>query len=81
MDYVEQCPHCGGVIVEKAVKEVIHSGTNTAFLTVTAGVCLHCGERLYTPALIKRFEQVEVQLKHQDTRTFQKVGETFQVVA
>jgi len=81
MKYVEKCPHCGGTIIEKEVKEVLSGGTNTAFLTVKAGVCLHCGERLYTPETIRRFEYIVTQLEHEKTDEFQIVGKSFQVVS
>jgi len=79
MDYVEKCPRCGGQVVEKEVKEVLWGGNNTAFLTVRAGVCLHCAERLYTPDTIKRFEEVEAKLKQKSTAEFRPVGRSFEV--
>ncbi len=79
--YVEKCTHCGGQVIEKEVKEVLSGGTNTAFLTVKAGVCLHCGERLYTPETSRRFEYIVTQLKYQQTDEFQLVGKSFQVVS
>ncbi len=81
MKYVEKCPHCGGQVIEKEVKEVLSGGSNTAFLTVKAGVCIHCGERLYTPETIRRFEDIAAQLEHQQTNEFQPVGKSFQVVS
>ena len=81
MSYVEKCPHCGGQVVEKEVTEVLSGGVNTAFLTVKAGVCLHCGERLYTPEMIRRFEDIVTQLERQQTDELQLVGKSFQVVS
>lgn len=79
MNYVKQCPVCGGPVFEKEVKEVLSGGINTAFIKVKVGVCLHCGERLYKPETIKRFEEIEAKLESQDTSEFQPVGKSFQV--
>ena len=80
MTFVEKCPRCGGAIIEKRVREVLYGGTNTAFLTVEAGVCLRCGERLYTPETVRRFEEIEAKLEQQNTDDFQQVGRSFQAV-
>lgn len=80
MKYVKQCPTCGGQVIEKEVTEVLSGGINTAFLTVKVGVCLHCGERLYTSETVRRFEEIEAKLKRQETSDFQPVGKSFQVV-
>ena len=77
MKYPEKCPRCGGEVVEKEVKEVLQGGNHTALLTVHAGICLHCGERLYTPETVRQFEKIEEKLKQQDTESFQVVGTTF----
>ena len=79
MDYVKKCPICGGPVCEKEVKEVLSGGMNTAFIKVKVGVCFHCGERLYKPETIKRFEEIEAKLKSQDTSEFQPIGKSFQV--
>ena len=80
MKYIEKCPHCGAKVVEREVEEILSGGNNTAFLTVKAGVCLHCGERLYTPETVRRFGEIEAKLEHQDTSDFQPIGKSFQVV-
>jgi YgiT-type zinc finger domain-containing protein len=81
MNYVKQCPHCGGEVIEKSVLEVLRGGMNTAFLTVQAGVCRHCGERLFTPATVQQFERIEAKLEQQQTEEFQLVGRAFQAAA
>jgi YgiT-type zinc finger domain-containing protein len=79
MKYVEKCPRCGGQVVEKQVKEVLCGGNHTAFLTIQAGVCLHCGERFYTPETVRQFEEIEAKLEKQETDGFQTVGKSFSV--
>lgn len=79
MKYVEKCPRCAGVVVEKEVTEVLSGGVNTAFLKVKVGVCLLCGERLYTPEVVKQYEQIEAKLEKQETADFQPVGQSFEV--
>ena len=80
MKYVEKCPICGGQVIEKEVTEVLSGGINTAFIRVKAGVCLHCGERLYTPETVRRFEEIRAKLERQETAEFQRLGKSFQVV-
>ncbi|MBS1249696.1 MAG: hypothetical protein MAG431_01277 [Chloroflexi bacterium] len=79
MSYVKKCPRCGGDVIKKEVKEVLYGGVNTAILNVKVGVCLLCGERLYTPDLVRQFETIERKLELQETKDFQKVGQSFQV--
>ena len=79
MKYLKKCPSCGGQIVEKEVTEILSGGINTAFVKVKAGVCLRCGERLYTPDTIKRFEEIESKLERKETSEFKPVGKSFQV--
>jgi YgiT-type zinc finger domain-containing protein len=79
MRYIKKCPHCSGEIIEKNVTEVLYGGIHTAFLTVTAGICLRCGERLYTPEIIRQFEEIESKLEHHDVSDFQQVGKSFQI--
>jgi YgiT-type zinc finger domain-containing protein len=81
MKYVEKCPQCGGHVIEKEIREILSGGTNTAFFTVQAGVCLGCGEKLYAPETIRRFEEIETQLKNQQTDLYQPVGRSFQIVS
>ena len=80
MTYVEKCPRCGGEIIEKAVKEVIYGGTDTAIVSVKAGVCLRCGDHLYTPEIVQRFEQIKARLAAQQTTDFHIIGKSFEVV-
>lgn len=80
MTYVKQCPTCGGQVLAKAVTEVLSGGINTAFLKVTVGVCRRCGERLYAPETVRRFEEIEAKLQRKETSDFQPVGKSFQVV-
>ena len=79
MKYVKKCPICSGQIIEKEVTEVLSGGTDAAFINVLVGVCLHCGERLYTPDIVKRFEEIEAKLRKQETSDFSELGKSFQV--
>lgn len=79
MNFVEKCPRCGGQIVERNIKEILSGGIHTAFVTVRAGVCLHCGERLYSPETVRQFEEIESKLERQETDEFQPIGKTFEV--
>lgn len=77
--FVPQCPRCGGEVIAKDVTEILQGGSNTALLQIKAGVCLICGERLFTPDTIRLFEMIETRLEQQDTADFKPVGQVFQV--
>ncbi len=73
----EKCPVCGGELVEKEVEKILKGGNNTAIVNVKAEVCLHCGERLYTPEVIGKFEQIRYKLAHKQTKDFTLLGHAF----
>ena len=75
----DQCPLCSGELIEKDVGKLLRGGIHTAILKVRAEVCLHCGERLYSPQTIRRYEEIRVKLEHQETEEFQPLGLSFQV--
>jgi YgiT-type zinc finger domain-containing protein len=75
----EKCPVCGGELVERQVQKLLRGGKHTASITVPAEVCLHCGERLYSPDVVKKFEDVRAKLERQETGDFELIGQTFEV--
>ena len=79
MRLFERCPICKGEIVDKEVEKILKGGTNTAIIKLTAEVCLHCGERLYTPETVSRFEGVRKKLSQEDVSEFELIGKTFHV--
>jgi len=79
MRLFERCPICKGEIAEKEVGKVLKGGTNTAIIKLTAEVCLHCGERLYTPETVSRFEGIRKKLSQEDVSEFELIGKTFHV--
>ena len=79
MKLFEKCPVCGGEVVEKEVEKVLKGGTNTAIVKLKAEVCLHCGERLYTPEAICRFENIRRKLSEEDVGEFEPIGKTYQI--
>ena len=79
MRLFERCPICKGEIVDKEVEKVLKGGTNTAIIKVKAEVCLHCGERLYTPETISRFEGIREKLTREDISEFEPIGKTYHV--
>jgi YgiT-type zinc finger domain-containing protein len=76
----DRCPVCGGELVQKEVEKLLRGGPHTAVLRVQAEVCLHCGERLYAEATVRRFEEVRAKLERQETGDFEPLGQSFQVV-
>jgi YgiT-type zinc finger domain-containing protein len=79
MKLFDKCPVCGGELIEKEVEKVLKGGSNTAILNVKAEVCLHCGERLYRPETVNRFEEVREKLLVENVGDFELVGKTYQV--
>jgi len=76
----ENCPICGGDLVEKEVEKILRGGVHTAVLKVRAEVCLHCGERLYSQETVRRFEEIRAKLERQETTDFEPLGQPFKVV-
>ena len=74
-----QCPVCGGEMIEKSVEKLLRGGIHTAVVTVRAEVCLKCGERLYAPEVVRRFEQIRAKLEQQEVTEFQPLGQSFHV--
>ena len=63
MTPLDKCPLCGGEIVEKEVEKILRGGNLTEIVKAQAEVCLRCGERFYTPDVVKRFEKIRSRLK------------------
>lgn len=61
------CPVCGGELVTRRVEKLLRGGVNTAILTVTADVCLCCGERLYSQETVERFAEIRSKLEREET--------------
>jgi YgiT-type zinc finger domain-containing protein len=76
----EKCPVCGGDMVAKEVEKLLRGGMHTAVVKVPAEVCLHCGERLYSQEIIRRFEEIKDRLERDETDAFRPLGRSFQVV-
>lgn len=74
-----KCPVCGGEMVEKKVEKLLRGGIHVAALVLNAEVCLKCGERLYTPDAVKRFEQIRAKLARQEVDEFSPLGQSFQI--
>lgn len=79
MKLFEKCPVCGGEIIEKEIEKLLKGGKNTAIVKIMAEVCLHCGEQLYSPETIERFEEIRKKLLQDDIEGFVAIGKTFQV--
>jgi len=75
----EKCPVCGGELEKKEVEKLVRGGKHTAVLRVSAEVCLHCGERLYTEDTVRYFEKVRNKLKRQEIAEFKPLGQSFKV--
>lgn len=76
----EECPVCGGELIQKDVEKLLKGGVHIAAIVVPAEVCLKCGERLYASETIRRFEQIRQKLERQEVTDFQPIGQSFQVL-
>ncbi|MYK41064.1 MAG: YgiT-type zinc finger protein [Gemmatimonadetes bacterium] len=65
----EKCPVCSGDIIEKEVEKVLRVGNHTEIVKVQAAVCFRCGERLYTPEVVKLFEEIRSKLEDKELAT------------
>lgn len=79
MKLFEKCPLRGGEVVKKEVEKLLKGDGNTAVVKVDAEVCLHCGERLYAPDVITKFEEVRKKLKEGKIENFIEIGKSYQV--
>lgn len=79
MKLFKKCPLCGGEVTEKEVDKLLKGNGNTALVRVMADVCLHCGERLYAPEVIAKFEDVRKRLKEGKVDDFTEIGKSYQV--
>ena len=61
------------------MEKLLRGGRNTAVLRVSAEICLHCGERLYTEDTVRYFEKVRNKLKRQEIAGFQPLGQSFKI--
>lgn len=73
------CPVCGGKLAEKRVEKLLKGGCDTASVRVTADVCLHCGERLYSESVVKSFEEIRGKLRRRQFSQFRSLGQAFTV--
>jgi YgiT-type zinc finger domain-containing protein len=79
MKLFEKCPVCGGEVTEKEVEKLLKGDGDTATVKVRAEVCLHCGERLYSPEVIAFFEEVRKKLREKKVGGFIEIGKSYQV--
>lgn len=75
----DKCPVCGGELQVKEVEKLLRGGVHTVIIKVKAGVCLHCGERLYSHETVKLFEKIRRKLQRKEVANFQPIGQSFQL--
>ena len=75
----ENCPVCGGELETKQVEKLLRGGGNTVSIKVSAEVCLHCGERLYTEDVVRTFEEIRGKLQKRDFSHLKTLGQSFTV--
>ncbi len=76
----EKCPVCGGELVEKQVTKLLRGEVNLASLSVSAEVCLNCGERLYSQETVRQFAAIRHKLEQGETADFHPIGQAFEIV-
>lgn len=75
-----KCPSCGSdKIEEKTIVHTINGGNNTAIIDVNVESCLMCGEILFTPDQVRRFEEIKKKLKSGHIEGFIPIGKNFRI--
>ncbi len=75
----EKCPVCGSELESKQVEKLLSGCGNTVSVKVSAEVCLHCGERLFTEEVVRTFEEIRGKLQKRDFSHLKKLGQSFTV--
>ena len=75
----EVCHACGGPLIVKRVEKLLRGGVHTAVVEVEAEVCQRCGEQLFSPETVRRFEEIRGKLAKQETAEYVPIGQSFQV--
>jgi YgiT-type zinc finger domain-containing protein len=68
------CPLCGGEVVEKTVDELVRGDDDVAILTLVAGVCHKCGERIYDAETYREIERLREKLKRNQVGDLKRIG-------
>ena len=75
-----KCPSCSSDRIElKNIIHTINGGNNTAMIDVKVETCQLCGEILFTPEQIRKFEDIKNKLEQGLTEDFTPVGQNFRV--
>ncbi|MEG3436156.1 YgiT-type zinc finger protein [Pannus brasiliensis CCIBt3594] len=75
----KKCPNCQEELTTKRVEKIFKGGVNTAIVQVEAEICLHCGDRLYKPDVVRQFARIRSRLKNQETEDLEAIGRSFRV--
>ena len=75
----EKCPVCSGTLENKIVEKLLRGGNHTVALKVSAEVCQHCGERLYSENVVRSFEEIRNKLEQQELSHFKALGQSFTI--
>lgn len=82
MNSVGTCVRCGSNdLTFKKVDVQLNGGNNSAKVFVKTEVCLHCGERFYTPDNLKYFSSIKKALKDGKTKSIglKKIGTFYEL--
>ena len=60
---IKKCPICSGKIEEREIEKIINIGRDFVILEVHAGVCEHCGEKIYTRETHEKIQKIRENLK------------------
>ena len=77
----EECPVCGGELVEKEVEKLLRGGNDVAVVRVRAEVCRRCGECLYAEETVRRVEEIRAKLVRSEKSECRRLGKSFQVAS
>ena len=75
-ELIPVCPLCGGRVVKQETEKIIRVGQDVVILKVQAGVCQHCGEKIYTKETHDRIQKIRKELKERISE-LKPVGRTY----
>ncbi len=75
-----KCHSCSSDRIElKNIIHTINGGNNTAMIDVKIEICQMCGEMLFTPEQVRKFEDIKNKLEQGLTESFTPVGKNFKI--
>ena len=73
----QKCPTCGSPTEVRRVEYLVPGTSHVVRLDVEAEVCTRCGQMLFEPETVERFEKIRGKLAAGDVSGFTPVGQAY----